>query len=334
VEPNADETRERTPWPVWFVGVGLLVLGAGVIYLGAHLNGLDGYERSIFVNVGTAFALIGPLFLAERALSRRIREVGDRARSAQRSAEAVQATIEATRNDVDELRRDFREGLARARAEDAARRERAAAGSFDDLVELYRRASEHRSIDRLGLRVLATDLDLALRVRAVERAPEGEHMWLIELNFEGDNLRPLGRTVVWSPTEDATEVFLRLAKELQSVGGWPGDAAFDPPALLAAISDGLGQVIGIRSGARGDRQVRQIIDVVNDDWAVTREGLDSLTSSRMWAEHDELIGNTNHAFHRLKGQVASRGGNMSNFTTAFSVAEKIHAALERGSPVA
>lgn len=322
-----DEIRERTPWWVWFVGASLLVFGAGVVYAGGHINGLDGYERSIFVNIGTAFALIGPLFLAERALSRRIREAGERARSAQRSAEAIRATIEATRSDVEKLRTEFREGLARARAEDTARRERAAAGSFESLVELYRRASEHRSIDRLGLRVLATDLDLALRVRAVERAPEGEPMWFIELNFQDDNLRELGRRVIWSPDEQASEMFLRLAKELQSVGRWPGDAAFDPAALLTAITDGLGKVISIRSGARGDRQVRQIIEVVNDDWAVTREGFDSLTSSRMWAEHDELIGDTNHAFHRLKGQVTDRGDSMSNFTTAFRVAEKVHAAL-------
>jgi len=318
---------------VWLVGIGLLGLGAGVVYLGAHIDGLDDYEQSIFVNVGTAFALIGPLFLAERALSRRIQEAGHRARLAQRSAEAVRETVQATRDDVEELRTEFREGLARVRAEDTARRQRAAVGSREDLIELYRRASQHFSIDRLGLRVPIDSLGLALRVRAVERAPDGERLWLVELGFEDDNLVRVGGDVTWSPGEEASDVFLRLAEELQRGGRWPGDAGFDPVHLLAAITDGLGKVIQIRTGARGDRDVRQIIEVVNDDWAVTREGLDSLKASNMWAEHDELIGNSNDAFHRLKGQVTERGGRMTNFTTAFAAAEHIHAALDRVSPI-
>jgi hypothetical protein len=326
------QARTRVPRWIWAVGGGLLLLGAIVVWLGACIHGLSDYERSIFVNVGTAIGLIGPLFLGERLLSRRIAEVGERADAARTSAEGAEQAIEATRSELDELRQQFRAGLEREREADRSKREWAATGSFDDLVALYRQAADHRSIDRLGLRVLAGQLDFALRVRAVERAPAGERMWLIELNFENDALVSLGNMVVWSPGEDAADVFLRLAEEIRRAGQWPGDNAFDPEAFLASITDGLGKVIEIRTGPRGDREVRQIIEVVNDDWAVTREGLDSLPSPSMWAEHDELHGDTNPAFHRLESLVKVRGANVTNFRIAFELATRIHTALEKTNP--
>lgn len=139
---------------VWFVAAGLLIAGVAIVFAGACIDGLDSYEQSVFVNVGTAFALAGPLFLAERALARRIRRVGETAHAAERAGEAAQAASEATREELDALRGQFISGMDEARARDSRRAESAAAGSFDDLVALYDRASRGRSIDRLGLIVL------------------------------------------------------------------------------------------------------------------------------------------------------------------------------------
>jgi hypothetical protein len=75
---------------------------------------------------------------------------------------------------------------------------------------------------------------------------------------------------------------VRLAENLGAVGRYPGDKAFDPVVILRAITDALSKVIEIRTGPRGDRDVRQIIELVGDGWAVTREGLDSVVNDNMW----------------------------------------------------
>jgi hypothetical protein len=162
----------------------------------------------------------------------------------------------------------------------------------------------------------------------VERGAEGERVRLVELGCEDDALTAIGEGVIWSPGETAAEVFVRLADNLAKVGRYPGDGAFDPTKLLDAITEGLRRVIAIRSGPQGDREVRQVIELPNEYWAITREGLDSLVSTAMWAEHDELIGNTNDAFHRLKSQWETYGLSPTDFTTAFAIAERIHKALE------
>lgn len=324
---KAPTSQEHTPWWVWFVAAGLLIAGVAIVFAGARIDGLDSYGQSVFVNVGTAFALAGPLFLAERALARRIRRVGETARAAERAGEAAQAASEATRKELDALREQFVGGMNEARAADSRRAERAAAGSFDDLVALYERASRGRSIDRRGLRVTPPSLGFSLRIRAVDRGTEGEGVRVIELDCEDDALTSVCEGVIWSPGETAAEVFVRLAENLTKVGRYPGDDTFDPTKLLDAIAVGLGSVIAIRTGPQGDRDVRQIIKLPNEYWAVTREGLDSLVSTVMWAEHDELIGNTNDAFHRLKSQWQLHSLPLTDFTTAFAVAERTHEAL-------
>lgn len=321
--------QEHTPWWVWLVAASLLTAGVVVVIAGACIDGLDSYEQSVFVNVGTALALAGPLFLAERALARRIRRVGATASAAQQAGEAAQAASEATSKELDALREEFLRGMNETRARDEDRAVRASAGSLEDLIELYDRAARGRSIDRLGLRLTPPFMAFSVRIRAVERATESERVRLVELDCEDDELNSIGNGVVWSPGESAAEVFVRLAENLTNVGRYPGDTAFDPTKLLDAIAGALRSVIAVRTGPQGDREVRQIIEIPNEFWAVTREGLDSLTSTAMWAEHDELIGNTNNAFHRLKAQWEALGLPLTDFTTAFGLAERIHEGLER-----
>ena len=328
------DSSAKTLVRVWFVGIGALLLGAGVVALGGVLSGLSDYDQSIFVNVGTAIALIGPLYVAERLLANRIAAVERRADAARTSAEAAEKSADAARTRVDQLSGRVQARLDELRAKDRAVRDRAATGqSQPDLVGLYDRAARNHSIDRLGLRVAGPDpLDWWLRVRAVHRAPEGEPVDLIELSCENGRLETVGETVVWSEGEPAEDVFVRLATSLQDVGVWQGDQVFDAEAILRVITDALGKVIDIRTGPSGDPAVRQIASLVNDEWAVTREGLDPLLSRDVWAESEELVGDTHLTFQRLENQVKIRGWDKSKFMMAFGEAERVHTAFRKNVP--
>jgi hypothetical protein len=326
---------KKTPLHVWLVGLGALAVGAAMVWIGGLLDELNDYDRSIFVHVGTAIALVGPLYVVERLLSRRIGMVGTRVDAVKSSADAARDSAETALTRVDELSSRVQRRLDELRASDRELRDRAATGNDQaDLVALYDKAASNRSIDRLGLRIPAPNLfDLWLRVRVVHRAPEGVPVDLVELSLENDPLDTAGNSVVWSPNEPVEEPLVRLATGLQNTSVWQGDRAFDPDAILSMTAEALGRIIDIRTGPRGDPQVRQIASLVNESWAVTREGLDSLVSPAVWAEAHELVGERSYlAFQRLEHQVELRNWNNDEFREAFSEAERVHEAFAKRSP--
>jgi hypothetical protein len=120
---------------------------------------------------------------------------------------------------------------------------------------------------------------------------------------------------------------------LRNAGNWQGDKAFDANAILVTIAEALGQIIDIRTGPRGDPQVRQIVSLVNHGWAVTREGLDSFLSSTVWAEADGLLSDMSYlTFQRLEQQVKTFGWDDDEFREAFDEAERVHTAFARRPP--
>jgi hypothetical protein len=308
------------------IGGAFLLVGAAVVAVGGRISGLSDYEKSIFAHVGTAIGLVGPLFVIERLLSIRVTETREAASAARSAADKALETAMMVQESVSDLDREVRERLAEIQGEEEQRAEGAAQGRFEDLVALYAQAAARRWIDRLGLRVPAGS-ELWLRVRAVQRAPEGgETIWLIELTYEDPKLVPIA-SAVWSPDEEVREVFVRLASELKQTGRWPGDEAFNPAKILMDIAAALRNVIDSHTGPRGDRGLRQVIELVGDEWAVTREGLDSLDKRDLYAESGELRNNTNPAFQRMLGRVEAEGFDEVTFRVAFANAERIHEAL-------
>ncbi len=322
----AERVARRRPWWVWLIGGVFLLVGAAVVAVGGRISGLSEYERSIFAHVGTAIGLVGPLFVIERLLSIRVTETREEASAARSAAGKALETAMMVQDSVSDLDREVRERLSQIQGEEEQRAQGAAQGRFEDLVALYAQAAARRWIDRRGLRVPA-GADLWLRARAVQRAPEGgETIWLIELTYEDPKLGSVA-SAVWSPDEEAKEVFVRLAGELKQTGRWAGDKAFNPAELLKDIAASLRKVIDSHTGPRGDRGLRQVIELVGDEWAVTREGLDSLDKRDLYAESGELRGNTNPAFQRLLGRVEAEGLDEVTFRIAFANAERIHEAL-------
>ncbi len=332
--------RERIPAWVYSVGALLIFGGAAVVYAGATIEGLDSYWQSVLVNVGTAIGLAGPLFLAERLFAIRIRKVGITAQQAERSAvaaeqasRAAEETSRAALSDVEELRREFLAGLARTRELNNELANHAAAGSFDALVDLYNQAARGRSIDRRGLRVRPPGWEQAvLKVRAIsgyaDGTPDPTPIRVLEIATEDDELNP-GATVTWSPGESASEVFIRLAQGMMDARQYPGDDAVEPMNVLSTLSTQLRRIIDFRAGQDGESQVREIIEVVNGHWAVTRQGLDNLQDPSAFAEHHELADDSRFAWQRLKARWESLGGRPSEFAEAFGLAERIHQALDR-----
>lgn len=307
-----------------YYGPGAFLIGVVLIIAGGVLDGLSPYKESIFVNVGTAMALFGPLLLIERQLDRRITNVG---RQAEQAGEQARVAV----RQVGDLSERVQAGLQEIRDEDEAVKERAAKGEHqEDLVGLYKRAASYGSIDRLGLRIAAPDpFEIWMRIRVISREDNGDPVDLVELSFENQNLSPAGGTVIWSPGQPAEEVFLQLAKNLQQVGAWLGDEAYDPLAILSAFATALGRIVDIWSGPGGNPQVRPIAALLDSDWAVTRMGLDSLRTPDIWAEGDELIGDTHHAYQRMEHLVKVRGWDHLEFRVAFTEAERVHEAFAR-----
>jgi hypothetical protein len=307
---------------------GAFIFGVVVIVAGAFIPGLGNYAQSIFVNVGTAMALFGPLLLIERQLDRRITDARQQADRADERARVVG-------RQVGDLSERVQAGLEDVRERDSELRERAATGADQaDLVALYDRADEYGSIDRLGLRLQAPKLfEIWMRIRVVHREEDGVAVALIELSFEDGNLRTLGQTVVWSPGEPPEDVFLGLAESLQRAGQWQRDSLFDPLAILESFANALGRIIDIWSGPGGNPQLRPVAALLDSDWAVTRDGLDSLRTPDIFADRGELLGNSSHAFMRLEQQVEVLGWDTMKFREAFAEAERVHEAFARNSPV-
>ena len=291
---------------VTLLGIWIVLLGGGL--LGAlSLNLLPG-RRGQRRRSGSARR---PFFLVERAISGQLARVDERvdearqeSREARQSVERVAAATEAT---LSELSQEVRAGLARIREQDRNLHERVVEDvTHENLLALMRRAMELNAVDRLGLRVALDDTGIWIRARTNHRQDGGadEPVWLIEMVAQHANGTAIGTaSALWSPGEPAATPFVRVAKELQRAGAYPGDERFDAGRIVAALADAVQTTIELRTGASGDRQVRPVFEVVNDDWAITQFGLDSLRFD-LWADAGSSrvrLTLRGRAFRRIRG---------------------------------
>lgn len=214
-----------------------------------------------------------------------------------------------------------------ARRETEQRQQNAAEGSFQDLKALYDEAASHRWIDRRGIRVSTDISDLWVRVSAIERSVDGDEHGLIELDFEGAGLERIGDTVLWSAEESAADAFFRLVGGLKSTPHWPGDEALDVAALLQAIANALHMSIDLHTGKHGNRGIGQIVEVFDENWVVTREGLDCVADPGIHASSNDLNYQSDPVLVHLTEFVLFHGLDEAQFHRAFLDAQRIHRAL-------
>lgn len=334
--PPASNT-EHVSRKAWSIGVGLVLLGIVIIVLGDGRFGvlsLNSYWQGVAANTGVAVVLIGPLFLVERAFSGQLSRVDAKVIAAsaesREAREEVQRVAHATEAALSELSREVREGLEQARARDSRLHDRVLEDvTQDSLVELYRRALELGAVDRTGIRVELGDVPIWVRARADKRqsADDTEPLWLVELQAQRMDGTAIGTaTALWSPGEPAADPFIRLAQNLQRAGAYPGDEAFDAARILTSLANALQRTIGLRTAATGDRQVRPVVEIVDDNWAVTQFGLDSLRFD-VWVEADQLVRDPGPAWDRLTADPRLAGEDQQlGMRVAFDLAQAIHGA--------
>jgi len=334
--PASAKGQRRVSVRAWGMGTTLTLLGALTIVVGGgtlRVVSLSAYWQGVAANIGAGVLLIGPLSVVERAISSQLNRVDKSVKAArEESREArqeVQRVASATEASLSELSREVRAGLDRVRNRDSELFERVLDDvSQENLVALYRRALELAAIDRLGVRIaLGDDAPIWIRARAVERqAPAGPGSeWLVELQAQHENGAPIEKaTEIWSPEELASEPFIRLGQALQGAGVYPGDEDFDAARLLTELADLVRQAIAMRTAPTGDRQVRPIAEIVNDDWAITQMGLDSLVFD-LWVESRELTREPEPAWARLESDPRLAGeAHQERLREAFDRAQAFH----------
>ncbi len=312
----------RVQLRVLLASIALVVLGAALIAIGGFLTGLSEYERSIFAHIGTAILLVAPLLVAERSLRGRVRVASDRAAEAAQSAQFAQAA-------VDDIDRKVRDQATQFRTEEEERLKRAENGDFQALAELYAEARTRGWLDRLGLRVSTEVDDLWLRLRAVRPAPGGRETSSIELSLEGADLERIGAPVIWSEGEAADGPLGRLEGELRRTDRWPGDGRIEWSRLLQRVAETIGLVIGLHVGPGGNYPVRQVVEIPNSEWAVTREGLESLVDPDLAADHRELVFRKRGLLEELEADAAKMNLEMDPLRSAFDAAVRIHRVLRK-----
>jgi len=90
------------------------------------------------------------------------------------------------------------------------------------------------------------------------------------------------RPVPWSATQSAGEWVASVAPELQRLNRYPGDERFDPAGALGQLMSVLRLAIEARtrppSATTPMPRLRPVVEMPNDEWVITQDGLQSLTS--------------------------------------------------------
>jgi hypothetical protein len=316
----ADTPKRRRRWvlPAALVVAGVLMMVVGAFWRGQ-------YASAVWLQVGSAFALFGPLFWAQKRLERGITEVRQEGRQTRSSVQQLSQEVEAIRAQtaatLDDLREVTLEHLRQRREtdEDAFRRFREDP-TFENVTRLLDRARQLGGISQRGVRVRLPGTDFRLRF-PVPAEPANGGPPVLEVGLEEeDGTRPHDaagpqvavrgqRPVPWPAGLSASEWAAAMAAELQTLNRYPGDEQFDPSGALEQLTSLLRLAIEARTrppSATGSMpRLRPIIEVPNDEWAITEGGLQSLRSGDAFAVEELFRVTTEEAAGaRLEGDGA------------------------------
>lgn len=292
----------------WVLPAGLIVVGVLMMVMGYFARGE--YASAVWLQLGSAFALFGPLFWAQKRLERGITEVS-------REVESIRRETAATLDDL----REATLGHVRQRREtdeDAFRRFQEDP-TFDNVTRLLERARELGGISRRGVRVRLPGTDFRLRF-PIPAEPANGGPPVLEVGLEEeDGTRPRDAAgprvavrgqlpVPWPAGLSASEWAAAMAAELQALNRYPGDEQFDPSGALEQLTSLLRLAIETRTRPPATNgampRLRPIIEVPNDEWAITEAGLQSLRSDAAFTVQELFDATTEEAGARLQGDGA------------------------------
>jgi len=318
----ADIPRKQRRWVLPSV---LVVLGVLMMVVGSLRQ--PAYASSVWLELGAALALFGPLYWAQWMLERGITEVRQQGRETRSSVEQLSHEIEAIRQEtaasLDDLRKVTLEHVQQRRRtdEDAFRRFREDP-TFENITELINRAQQLGGISKRGVRVRLPGTSFRLRFPMLAGLDNGSPPALEVGLEEEDGTRPHDATgpriamrgqrpIRWSAGQTASEWAASMAAELQALNRYPGDEQFDPSGALEQLTSLLRLAIEARtrppSATTSMPRLRPIIEVPNDEWVITEDGLQGLRSEDTFTVK-ELFSTTSQdaAVAQLQGDRAAK----------------------------
>jgi hypothetical protein len=318
----ADTPRRRRRWVLPSV---LVVLGVLMIVVGSFRQG--DYASAVWLQIGSTLALFGPLYWAQGVLERGITEVRQQARETRSSVEQLSNDIETIREEtaagLDDLRKVTLEHVQQRRRtdEDAFRRFREDP-TFENVTELINRAQQLGGISKRGVRVQLPGTSFRLRFPMPAGLDNGGPPVLEVGLEEADGTRPHDaagpriamrgqRPVRWSADQTASEWAASMAAELQALNRYPGDEQFDPSGALEQLTSLLRLAIEARtrppSATTSMPRLRPIIELPNDEWAITEDGLQGLQSEDSFTVKELFSSRSQEAAdERLQGDQAAK----------------------------
>jgi hypothetical protein len=279
-----------------------VALGVCTIYVGSLVRG--DYAQQVWQNIGAALLLFGPLYWVQSMLERGLREVRQQEQHTRSSVEQLSHEIEAIRQQttasLDDLRQVTLENVQeRRRTDEDAFRRFEEAPTFQSVVELLDRARELGAVSERGVRVRLPATSFRLRFPVSTRHDDGNVPVLDVGIEEEDGTLPHDATaapvaargqqpVPWSADTSADAWAASVAPELQKLNRYPGDEQFDPAGALQGLTALLRVAVEARTRppSAATLPLRPIIEMPNDDWVITEDGLQSPTSERGFTVKD------------------------------------------------
>jgi hypothetical protein len=284
-------TRRR-----WLIPLGAIALGAVMMIVGAVVHGA--YASGVWLQLGAAVAAFGPLYWLQWLTEKGVTEVRRQAQETRSTVEQLSHEIEAIRQQtaasLDDLRNVALESVQERRRtdEDAFRRFKEEP-TFENIAELIHRARELGAVSTRGVRVRLPDTTFRLRFPLPGRSDNGSSP-VLEVGLEEEDatlphdataprIAMRGqRPIQWSATQTAADWAASMAPELQRLNRYPGDEHFDPAGALEQLVSLLRLAIEARtrppSATTPMPRLKPIIEMPNDEWVITEDGIQSLTS--------------------------------------------------------
>jgi hypothetical protein len=271
----------------------LLTVLAGVLMIFAGSLARGDYAPQVWVQLGSTVVLFGPLYWLQTIFERGVHQVRQEARETRSSVEHLSQELETIRQQaasLEDLREVALQDVERRRQSDEeAFRRFEAEPTFAGVTALLQRAWELGGISERGVRVRLPGTTLRLRFPLPGRPDNGSSPALQVGLEEEDATLPHDATepqsavrgqlpVPWAPTQSAGDWAAELAPRLQRLNRYPGDERWDPAAALQRLLRLLRLAIESRTrpGADGAPRLKPLIEMPNDAWVVTEDGLQSL----------------------------------------------------------
>ncbi|MDP8932358.1 MAG: hypothetical protein M3O70_28350 [Actinomycetota bacterium] len=241
----------------------------------------------LLIELGAALLLFAPLLWLERRVEASVEDIRT---STEGSVSQLQDDLERVRQEVTTLR-DLTDAT-RAAIEEQHEQEASNFAAYETqpsastLNALLMRARGLEAISQRGLRVPILGSDAMLRVGRGALDTTSSKVILLLEHWDGD----IFATIEWTAEMSVIEVTKAVAFHLQVAGRYPGDQHYDPAATFTEILRVLRFAIGARQRTVNAPDLGGLIELCNDECALTEYGLENLRKpySIRWPEITRL----------------------------------------------